>query len=82
VGFLVTILLQIYERISRGNNCENQLRFDRDITMSRPIVPPFYGTRCNLLGVGANELVFRMCHFIYVEEVVNMFFLIFPCFKR
>ena len=80
MGFLVTILLQIYQRISRGNNYENQLRFDRDITMSRPIVPAFYGTRCNLLGVGANELVFRMCHFIYVEEVVNMFFFNFPVF--
>ena len=34
VGFLITFLLQIYYRISRWKNCENQLRFDRFIIVS------------------------------------------------
>ena len=37
--FLVTLLLQIYKRVRQGNNFENRLRLDRDITMS--MVSPF-----------------------------------------
>ena len=44
VGFLITVLLQIYNEISQWKNCENRLRFDRDITTS--IVATFHGTRC------------------------------------
>ena len=40
VRFLITILLQIYYRISLRKN-ENRLRFGRDIAMS--MVSPFYG---------------------------------------
>ena len=39
VEFLVTLLLQIYKRVRQGNNFENRLRLDRDITMS--MVSPF-----------------------------------------
>ena len=34
VGVLITILLQIYQRIGQRKNFEIRLRFDRDITMS------------------------------------------------
>jgi len=33
VGFLAIVLLQIYWRIGQRKKIENQLRFDRDITM-------------------------------------------------
>ena len=39
LGFLISVLLQIYYRISERKNFENPLKFDKDISMS--VMSPF-----------------------------------------
>jgi len=39
LGFLISVLLQIYYRISERKNFENRLKFDKDISMS--VMSPF-----------------------------------------
>jgi len=39
LGFLISVLLQIYYRVSERKNFENWLKFDKDISMS--VMSPF-----------------------------------------